>query len=52
MANNELCDRIGTITERWPTGFCKDIPKISFDIVCTSSYVYGNYVKVYYIILI
>ena len=41
-----------TITERWPTGFCKDIPKISSDIVCPSSYVYGNYVKVYYIILI
>ena len=52
MANNELCDRIGTITEMLPTVFFKDIPKISFDIVCPSSYVYGNYVKVYYIILI
>ena len=27
-------DQEETIRERWPTNFCADIPKVSFDIVC------------------
>ena len=40
-------DNEDTITDKWPTGYCKDIPKISLNIVCPNSYVKGNYIKLY-----
>ena len=40
-------DNEDTITDKWPTGYCKDIPKISLNIVCPNSYVNGNYIKLY-----
>ena len=27
-----------TITEKWPTGYCSDIPKVNFEVICPDSY--------------
>ena len=34
------------IKELWnKTTICTDIPKVNFEVICPSSYVYGNYLK-------
>ena len=27
-----------TVTEKWPTGYCSDIPKVNFEVICPDSY--------------
>ena len=37
-------DEEDKIREPW-TG-CGEIPKVNFEVICPSSYVYGNYIKI------